>query len=150
MHGRRCGMMGRRRARTAPKRIEHGKDIGVDQLVGLIFVALPLLLIYLVFQRQRRQQRDMSAVQSRIGPGSRVMTTSGVYGTVVSADIVPAEADEQGEPGGEDTVVLEIAPGVRTTWARQAIARVLDEPESFPAPDARPEPEAEPGAPPTR
>jgi preprotein translocase subunit YajC len=107
----------------------------VDQLVGLLFIALPLLLIFMVFQRQRRQQRQLVAAQAGIEPGARVMTTSGLYGTVVSV-----------EENDEDTVLLEVAPGVRTTWTRLAIARIVDEsPESTPA---RPEPEPEPGAPP--
>lgn len=99
----------------------------MDQLVGLIFVALPLLLIFMVFQRQRRQQRELVTTQAALAPGARVMTTSGLFGTVVSA-----------EENDEATVLLEVAPGVRTTWARQAIARIVDEPA----------PEPEPGAPP--
>jgi preprotein translocase subunit YajC len=130
MHRCDCGMMECRGARTDAD--EHGKDVGVDQLVGLIFIALPLLLIFMVFQRQRRQQRELVTAQAGIVPGARVMTTSGLYGTVVSV-----------EENDDDTVLLEVAPGVRTTWARLAIARIVTDP----AP-ARPEPEPEPGAPP--
>jgi preprotein translocase subunit YajC len=60
-----------------------------------------------------------------VQPGSRVMTTSGVHAVVVSVE----------EPS---IVVLEIAPGVHTRWARQAIAEVHEpgpEPASDPAPD---------------
>jgi preprotein translocase subunit YajC len=86
----------------------------VDQLVGFLFFVVPLLLIFMVFNRSRRQQRDRAVAQSAITPGSRVMTTSGVYGRVVSSD--------------ETTVVLEIAPGVDVTWARRAVARLVEEP----------------------
>jgi preprotein translocase subunit YajC len=86
----------------------------VDQLPGLIFLALPLLLIWMVFSRTRRQQRTLAAAQASIEPGLWVMTTSGLHGQVISA-------------GDEPTVLLEISPGVHTRWARQAIAEVFDE-----------------------
>jgi preprotein translocase subunit YajC len=86
----------------------------VEDYTGLIFLALPLLLIWMVFSKTRRQQRILAAAQASIEPGLWVMTTSGLYGQVVSA-------------GEEPTVLLEIAPGVHTRWARQAIAEVFDE-----------------------
>jgi preprotein translocase subunit YajC len=86
----------------------------VDQVSGLIFLALPLLLIWMVFSRTRRQQRTLAAAQAAVRPGLWVMTTSGLHGQVVAA-------------GDEPTVLLEIAPGVQTRWARQAIAEVFDE-----------------------
>jgi preprotein translocase subunit YajC len=86
----------------------------VEEYTGLIFLALPLLLIWMVFSRTRRQQRILAAAQASIEPGLWVMTTSGLYGQVVSA-------------GEEPTVLLEIAPGVHTRWARQAVAEVFDQ-----------------------
>lgn len=86
----------------------------MEQYSGLIFLALPLLLIWMVFSRTRRQQRVLAAAQASIRPGLWVMTTSGLHGQVVSA-------------GDEPTVLLEIAPGVHTRWARQAIAEVFEE-----------------------
>ena len=43
------------------------------------------------------------------------MMTSGIFGDIVSV--------------ADDTVVVEVAPGVSTTWVRQAVARVLPPPE---------------------
>jgi preprotein translocase subunit YajC len=86
----------------------------VADYTSLIFLALPLLLIWMVFSRTRRQQRILAAAQAAIEPGLWVMTTSGLHGQVVSA-------------GEEPTVLLEIAPGVHTRWARQAIAEVFEE-----------------------
>jgi preprotein translocase subunit YajC len=88
----------------------------VGNYSGLIFLALPLLLLYMVFSRMRRQQRAMTAVQAAIEPGLRVMTTSGVHASVVSTE-------------DDGIVVLEIAPGVHTRWARAAIAQVFDDDE---------------------
>ena len=105
----------------------------MEDYTGLIFLALPLLLIWMVFSRTRRQQRILAAAQAAIEPGLWVMTTSGLYGQVVSA-------------GEESTVLLEIAPGVHTRWARQAIAEVFeDDPATRAAPvDAPAEPEDRP------
>lgn len=81
---------------------------------GLILLALPLVLLGLLVLRTRGQQRRLSAAQTEIEPGRRVMMTSGVFGDIVSV--------------ADDTVVVEVAPGVSTTWARQAVARVLPPP----------------------
>lgn len=97
----------------------------------LIIFALPLLLLLWVFSRSRKQQRETATIQSAIEPGRRVMMTSGLYGDIVSV----------GEAGqDENTLVVELAPGVRTTWARQAVARVL--PEEGPGPQRPTETEA--------
>ena len=93
----------------------------MEQYSGLIFLALPLLLLWMVFSRARRQQRILAAAQASVRPGLWVMTTSGLHGQVVAA-------------GDEPTVLLEIAPGVRTRWARQAIAEVFEEDPASRAP----------------
>ena len=85
----------------------------MQNYAGFLFLLLPLFLLYLVFSRTRRQQRVFAEVQAGIRPGLRVMTTSGVHATVISI-----------EDGG--IVVLEIAPGVHTRWARAAVAEVFD------------------------
>ncbi|MCI2238985.1 preprotein translocase subunit YajC [Kineococcus sp. TRM81007] len=77
----------------------------------LIFLLLMVALLVFMFSRTRKQQRAQVEMQNSVGPGAEVMTTSGTYGTVVDVD--------------GDTVVLEIAPGVRTRWARRAVARVV-------------------------
>ena len=94
----------------------------MEQLPSLLLLALPLLLIWMVFSRTRRQQRILAAAQESIRPGLWAMTTSGLHGQVISA-------------GDEPTVVLEIAPGVHTRWARQAIAEVFDEDPATKQPD---------------
>jgi preprotein translocase subunit YajC len=79
-----------------------------------LWLIVPLLLLYVLFTRARRQQRLSVTVQESVRPGMRVMTTSGIYGVVIAIE----------EPA---VVVLEIAPGVQTRWARQAIAQVKDD-----------------------
>jgi preprotein translocase subunit YajC len=73
-------------------------------------VVLVLLGLMLAFSmRNRRRQVAEEAVRSeRIAVGTEVMTTSGLYGTVV------AKHDD-------GTVLLSIAPGVEVKWALAAL-----------------------------
>jgi preprotein translocase subunit YajC len=77
----------------------------------LLFPLLILLLfipIFLQGRRARRQQQEMQQLQAALEPGDVVMTTSGLRGTVVDASY-------------EDTIDIEIADGVVTTWVRGAV-----------------------------
>jgi preprotein translocase subunit YajC len=88
---------------------------------------LPILLIGVVFyllimRPARTRQRKQAEMMSALAPGTRVMTTAGVYGTVVSID--------------EEDAELEIAPGVVIRVVKAAIGKVI-EPEPAPT-DATP------------
>ena len=79
--------------------------------ISLLFPILILLLfipIFLSSRKQKRMQQEMQALQSSLEPGDIVSTTSGLRATVVDASY-------------EDTVDLEIADGVVTTWVRAAV-----------------------------
>lgn len=85
---------------------------------------LPFLLImggfmYLASRRQRRAMQATIDLQESLRPGDRVHTTSGMQATVVTI--------------ADDTIDLEIAPGVVTTWIKLAVRdRILpDEPDDF-------------------
>lgn len=73
---------------------------------------LPFLLIMggFMYFASRRQKRAMQAtidLQESLRPGDRVHTTSGMEATIVAIT--------------DDTVDLEIAPGVVTTWMKLAV-----------------------------
>ena len=60
---------------------------------------LPILLIGVVFyllimRPARTRQRKQMEMMSALAPGTRVMTTAGVYGTVVSIDAIPGAHDD--------------------------------------------------------
>jgi preprotein translocase subunit YajC len=79
--------------------------------ISLLFPILILLLfipIFLSSRKQKRVQAQMQALQASLEPGDVVNTTSGLRGTVVDASYT-------------DTVDLEIADGVVTTWLRAAV-----------------------------
>src|ERR1700712_5939218 len=89
----------------------------MESLGGLLFPLLILLLfipIFLSGRKQRRQAQDMQQLQSSLQNGDVVNTTSGLRGTVVDASY-------------QDTIDLEIADGVVTTWLRGEVRdKVLD------------------------
>lgn len=97
----------------------------------LVFL-LPILLLFLLFNGQRKRQRQQAQMQAEVGPGTRICTTSGLFGTVVSVD--------------DREVVIEAAPGVNLRYDRRAIGLVVP---SDQAPDgvAAAEPAIEPDTP---
>lgn len=73
---------------------------------------LPFLLImggfmYFASRRQRRAMQATIDLHDSLQPGERVHTTSGLEATIVAI--------------ADDTIDLEIAPGVVTTWMKLAI-----------------------------
>jgi preprotein translocase subunit YajC len=77
-----------------------------------LVVFLPLLIILgaFMFFASRRQKKAMQAtinLHESLTVGDRIHTTSGLQGTIAGI--------------GDDTVDLEIAPGVITTWMKLAV-----------------------------
>jgi preprotein translocase subunit YajC len=74
---------------------------------------LPLIIVLFavpLFMGSRKQKRAAAAqqqLQNSLSYGDRVMTTSGLYGTVVSSS--------------DESIDIEIAPGVVTSWLRAAV-----------------------------
>lgn len=87
-------------------------------LLLMLVVAIPLIM---GSRKQKRAAAEQQRLQGTLAEGDRVMTTSGLYGTVA-------------DTSDETTIDVEIAPGVVTTWLRQAVrekvAPTVDESES--------------------
>jgi preprotein translocase subunit YajC len=82
------------------------------QPTALIFIILIFGLMWLLFIRpQRRKQQAQQDMLSNVGPGDEIVTAGGLYGTVRSVD--------------DDTVLLEIAPGLEVKLAKRAVAAVM-------------------------
>lgn len=92
----------------------------MDFLFPLLILAL-LVPMFLGIRRQKKETAKTTALQDSISVGDRILTTAGLFGTIVGL--------------AEDTVELEIAPGVVTTWSRlvvrERIADTDDEHESI-------------------
>jgi preprotein translocase subunit YajC len=92
----------------------------------LIVYVVALAVIVFIFRANRRKQKAAAGVRSSIEPGTEVMTTAGLYGTIV-------------EVLEDSSVIIEAAPGVHLHFDRRAISRVV--PPSTPEPDEPTEPE---------
>ena len=79
-------------------------------LLLVLVLAVPLVMST---RKQKKQQQAQQELQSSLAPGDRVMTTSGLYGTVADAS-------------GDTTIDIEIAPGVVTTWLRLAVREKVE------------------------
>jgi preprotein translocase subunit YajC len=85
--------------------------------------ALPLLLLvgfyFLLIRPQRNRQRAQQALIAALEVGDEVLTTGGIFGTIV-------EIDDEG------VLTVEIAPGTRVRILRQGIAqRFVEEDEGL-------------------
>ena len=86
---------------------------GLGPLIPFLLIAVVgyLLLVRPARNRQRRALENRRAIE----PGVEVTTTAGLIATVVEVD--------------DDTVTLEVAPGVHSRYVKAAIGRVNTPPE---------------------
>jgi len=82
---------------------------------GLGTFILPLALMFgimyfLVIMPQQRQRKKVQEMLAAIKNGDKVITTSGIYGTINGMD--------------GDTIILKVADNVKIRVARAAIAQV--------------------------
>ncbi|SDP56593.1 preprotein translocase subunit YajC [Actinopolyspora xinjiangensis] len=80
--------------------------MSTEYLIPILFIAFAALLFFQM-RKQRKAMSEQQKLQNSLTVGDRVMTTSGLFGTVVDTE--------------DDSIELEIADGVVTTWLRQAI-----------------------------
>ncbi|WP_330295441.1 MULTISPECIES: preprotein translocase subunit YajC [unclassified Streptomyces] len=84
-----------------------------------IISLLPFLLIigamFLLTRSQKKKQQQAVQMRDQLTPGTGVRTIGGMYATVKEI--------------GDDTVTLEIAPGVHAMFAKNAIGAVLEDEE---------------------
>jgi len=71
----------------------------------LMFVGFYFLLI----RPQRKRQQDQAKMASELKVGDRIITWSGIYGEIISAD--------------EDTIVIKVESGATLRMARMAAAQ---------------------------
>jgi preprotein translocase subunit YajC len=86
-------------------------DANTAQL--LFFGVIIVVIVGLMFRNGRKRQRDAAAMTSGLKPGAEIMTSSGIFGTVLSID----EA--------ENRITLQTGPGSELTVHRQAVSRIV-------------------------
>ncbi|RUL91278.1 preprotein translocase subunit YajC [Verrucosispora sp. FIM060022] len=89
---------------------------GAGSFTPILMIALLFGVMYFMMIRpQQKRRREAEAMQSGLSIGDEVVTIGGLYGTVSGVE--------------DDSVLLEVAPGVQTRYARPAIARVVTKAE---------------------
>jgi preprotein translocase subunit YajC len=79
----------------------------------LFFAAIFAIFYFLLIRPQQKQKREREALLAALKKGDRVVTTSGLWGTITGLD--------------EQKVVLRVADQVRLEFDRSAIGRVVVE-----------------------
>lgn len=88
----------------------------MDLLFPLLIVAL-LVPLFLNARRQKKVLAKTTEMQDSLKIGDEVVTTAGLYARVVLVE--------------DDTIDLEIADGVVTTWSRAVVREVLPDDAEF-------------------
>ncbi|USX52142.1 preprotein translocase subunit YajC [Lentzea sp. HUAS12] len=94
----------------------------------LVLLAVPL---FLSARKQKRAMAEQQQLQNSLAPGDKVMTTSGLYGTVADAS-------------HDTTIDIEISEGVVTRWLRAAIREKVAETEEAVVVDDKADEDEEP------
>lgn len=74
-----------------------------------MIVAMIALFYFLIIRPQRKRMMQHQEMQSQLAAGTRVLLTSGIYGTVIHV--------------GERQLVVELAPGTEITVLKSNVAR---------------------------
>lgn len=97
-------------------------------LLPLLLLTVLLIGMMLVSRRNKQRVADAdSRRRERITTGTDVMTTSGLYGTVVSVN-------------DDGTVLLAVAPGVEVRWSVAALRELDELPQQYRQPIAGEQP----------
>lgn len=85
--------------------------------ISLFMIAVLGLLIYFMIRNSRKQRKTQEELAEKLKPGAEVMTSFGLFATVVEID------DEK------NIAVLDIGKGVKVRVHRQTLTKVVEEEE---------------------
>ena len=89
----------------------NGSGSGGLASILLFLVPMGLIFYFLIIRPQRRQRESQRRLIDSIDVGDEIVTIGGLYGTVRALD--------------DESITLEVAPGVQMRFARGAMARKL-------------------------
>ncbi|MQA06398.1 MAG: preprotein translocase subunit YajC [Streptosporangiales bacterium] len=107
-----------------------------SNLQPILFLVVIAAVFYLLMIRpQQKKRKETQSMLQSLKPGSEIVTTAGMYGKIVAID-------------ADDSLLVEVAPGVTCKYMKQAVMRVVPEvgagastTESLPEPSKDGEPE---------
>ncbi|MGW1768523.1 preprotein translocase subunit YajC [Streptomyces sp. NPDC002073] len=87
----------------------------MNNLVTFLPFIVLIGAMFLMTRSAKRKQQAAASMRNQMTPGTGVRTIGGMYATVKEV--------------GDDTVTLEVAPGVHAVYAKNSIGAVLDDEE---------------------
>jgi len=87
--------------------------MGFDPTILIWIIAFGGIIYIFMIRPNKKRADDQRNLMNTMQPGTRVMLTSGIFGTIQAT--------------GDKQVVVELAPGVAITVVKQAIAKVATE-----------------------
>lgn len=87
-----------------------GNGGGIMSVLPLM-VGMFAIMYFLIIRPQQKQRKDREALLGAVKKGDRVVTSSGLFGTVVGLS--------------EQTVTLRVADQVKLEFERSAVARIV-------------------------
>lgn len=101
-----------------------GGEQGGSSMFMLLMIAVLGLLFFMMIRRSRKAAKNQQQQRASMEPGMDVMTTFGLYGTVVDVD------------HDDNKATLELSPGHYATIHLQAIGQVVEEPAGDELPES--------------
>jgi preprotein translocase subunit YajC len=93
-----------------------GGGTGSSSLLTFVpFILIFVIFYFLLIRPQQKKQKEVKALLDALKKGDKIVTTSGIWGTVVNL--------------GKETVTLQIADNTKIKLQRENIARVRGEDE---------------------
>ena len=89
----------------------NGGGSGAVMTQLLFFAAIFAIFYFLLIRPQQKQKRDRETMLSAVKKGDRVVTSSGLHGTVVGLT--------------DTTVTLKVADSVKVDFDRTAVGRIM-------------------------
>jgi preprotein translocase subunit YajC len=87
-----------------------GNSGGIMSVLPLM-IGMFAIMYFLIIRPQQKQRKDREALLAAVKKGDRVVTSSGIFGTVVGLS--------------EHTVTLKVAEQVKLEFERSAIGRIV-------------------------
>lgn len=102
-----------------------GGEQGGSSMFMLLMLAVLGLLFFMMIRRSRKAARTQQEQRASLEPGMEVMTTFGLYGTIIDLD------------KDNNKATIELSPGHYATVHLQAVGQVVEEtePEELPESD---------------
>ncbi|HJF15644.1 MAG TPA: preprotein translocase subunit YajC [Enteractinococcus helveticum] len=108
---------------TVIAQAEGGQE-GGSSMFMLLMLAVLGLLFFMMIRRSRKAMKTQQEQRASMQPGMQIMTTFGLYGTIIEVD------------RDDNKAVIELSPGHFATVHLQAIGQVVEEPNAEELPES--------------